>query len=496
LDAFGMKIEIVDATAEHVRILARTMRDEDRAEISGMNCHVRHTLHDLYRTSLNSRTALVDGVVAAVWGLQGGLLDDVGYPWLFTAPAAERAPVAFVKTAGRELAGMLATHRILLTRVMASYERSIRLFERLGFRIGPVVTESSGIGYRQMVLERDRAPPSGPFVVFGLPRSRTAWLARFLSYDGWAVHHDLPIAMGSVREMLDALRQPETGTVETGLTRGARTILDAFPAVRIVVVRRSVDDVRASAARLGWGYANGYLEGEAARLEEIAALPGALVVDYADLAKERVCRRVFEHCLGRPFDQAWWRALAGRNIQVGVEHEALLEQRRPAIAAFFDDLDRYVTIQHEPFETFYRDAAALFPLHALEAGGFAGLTLDPDADMARALEREGNLLITTARNASGVVGYLMFMINPCFESRGVRLGFQNIFFVRRDYRGGLGRISVGGRMHAAARAGLKARGVTAMVGRAGVRADGAKQKHLYDRLGAHAMGSLHFLRLD
>jgi hypothetical protein len=434
--------------------------------------------------------------VAAVWGMQGGLLDDIGYPWLFTTPTAERAPVAFVKTAGRELVGMLATHRTLITRVMASYERSVRLFERLGFRIGPVVAEPDGVGYRQMVLERDWAPTNGPFVVFGLPRSRTAWLARFLAYDGWMVHHDLPITMMSVREMLEALGRPDTGTVETGLTRGARAILDAFPAVRIVVVRRSVEEVRASAARLGWGYADGYIEGEAARLEEIAAIPGALVVDYADLAKERICRRVFEHCLGRPFDPAWWKALVGQNIQVGAEHEALLERRREAIAAFFNDLDHYVTIQHESFETFYRDAAALFPLHAAEAGGFAGLALDPDVDMARAMEREGNLLITTARNASGMVGYLLFMLNPCFESRGVRLGFQNIFFVRRDYRGGLGRSSIGGRMHAAARVGLRARGVTAIVGRAGVRAVGAKQKHLYDRLGAHSMGSLHFLRLD
>src|SRR5262245_47596185 len=46
--------------------------------------------------------------------------------------------------------------------------------------------------------------------------------------------------------------------------------------------------------------------------------PNVLRVSFADLARESVCARVFEHCLPYYHDPAWWASLAPVNVQISV----------------------------------------------------------------------------------------------------------------------------------------------------------------------------------
>jgi len=150
-----MRIEIVPLTFAHLRIMARTMRTDDRAEIEGLGQVVRHVLHRLFRNSTHCGAARVDGELAAVWGCEGELVSSVGMPWLFTAPAVERVPVGFFKTARRQVALMLRTRRMLMTDVLATYERSLRFFSIMGFEIEePRPAGPHGLLYRRIRLER------------------------------------------------------------------------------------------------------------------------------------------------------------------------------------------------------------------------------------------------------------------------------------------------------------------------------------------------------
>ena len=90
-----MICEVRPATLADIRALARTLREPDRIEITGSGLAVRHGLHSLFQRSLVCRTALVDDKVAAVGGMVGAMLDDTAFPWLFTTPAIERAPLFF-----------------------------------------------------------------------------------------------------------------------------------------------------------------------------------------------------------------------------------------------------------------------------------------------------------------------------------------------------------------------------------------------------------------
>jgi hypothetical protein len=124
------------ATITDVYALAATLRDGDRAEILAMGRDPRRALRFAYRVSLlPPRVATVDGAIAAMWGLGGDLISDVGEPWLLTGHAAGRVPFAFVRIAKAELDAMLAVKPRLENYVAADYPKAVRLVEGLGFQL-------------------------------------------------------------------------------------------------------------------------------------------------------------------------------------------------------------------------------------------------------------------------------------------------------------------------------------------------------------------------
>ena len=58
----------------------------------------------------------------------------------------------------------------------------------------------------------------GPFIIYGLPRSRTQWLSKFLGYGGRQVGHDIAIEADTVQGFVDN-RSALAGTVENGAMR-------------------------------------------------------------------------------------------------------------------------------------------------------------------------------------------------------------------------------------------------------------------------------------
>lgn len=132
------RIEIVPAELPHLRAMESNMRPADRCEIAGLGVTVRRALWKAYRNSPVCKTALVDGEVAALWGVCVGLQSGTAkVPWLHTATAIEKIPVSFVKLAKTELAAMIALYPKLESYVAAEYVGAIGLLKLLGFTIEP-----------------------------------------------------------------------------------------------------------------------------------------------------------------------------------------------------------------------------------------------------------------------------------------------------------------------------------------------------------------------
>lgn len=161
------------------------------------------------------------------------------------------------------------------------------------------------------------------FVVYALPRSRTAWLSVFLTYGAWACRHEAAAFMRKVGDLPALLSQPNTGTVETSASYGHALVKHYAPAAKIAVIRRPVDEVVASTLELAKGLVvydepmlRRNMEYGARTLDAIAAEPGVLALDYSALNTEEGARQIFEHCLPYAFDRGHWEALKDQNLQV------------------------------------------------------------------------------------------------------------------------------------------------------------------------------------
>src|SRR5215472_5799290 len=108
------------------------------------------------------------------------------------------------------------------------------------------------------------------FLVLAMPRSRSAWLARYLQYGEYQVGHDELRHMRSLADVQSWLSQEKTGSVETACAPWWRLI----PAgMRIVTVHRPVAAVAASLRRGGMQFADAdmlpVLEHAEAKLRQI-----------------------------------------------------------------------------------------------------------------------------------------------------------------------------------------------------------------------------------
>lgn len=140
-----LEITIIPTTRDHIYELIETIRDDDRKEIEAMGITCAKGLWVSYKASFRTRTALIDGKVAAVWGVGGDLLSDTARPWLLTSyEVLKISPIAFARIYRSEVRGLLSLYSHLVNWVWADHASAIRMLEICGFKIGEI--EKIGLG--------------------------------------------------------------------------------------------------------------------------------------------------------------------------------------------------------------------------------------------------------------------------------------------------------------------------------------------------------------
>lgn len=172
------------------------------------------------------------------------------------------------------------------------------------------------------------------FVVFSLPRSRSAWLSAFLGAPGRVVGHDIGVTCSSPSEFAWRLRNEMAGTCETGAAFAAPLIRQMIPDVRFVTIRRSITQVCASLARFGIVDVEDEMAERDMALDAIERrYPDTMRLEFADLIRPTVCGVLHQFCTGLPMDGVWWAALDALNIQVDMARQlALLHANAGQIA--------------------------------------------------------------------------------------------------------------------------------------------------------------------
>lgn len=355
------------------------------------------------------------------------------------------------------------------------------------------------------------AEAHAPFIIFALPRSRTAWLSHFLSYGDWMCGHEEARHMRSLDDVKAWFSQPNSGTIETAAAPWWRLIDTITPGAKVVVVRRPVSEVVDSLMAIpGCQFDRATLERDMARLDrkliQIAArYPGALSINFADLDREDVCADLFEHCLPYTHDSARWQALSLVNIQINMP--ALIrycQAYRASIAKLAANATHKIrtamalrppvqqdgmTIQMESFDTWLAGAKHVLAEHHAQIGESPDNWRNKNIPLLRAIDELGMMQITTARSNGRMFGYLMTLFSPSLAAEGVMTAVNTAFFADPDCPG------LGLKMQRSALSSFKERGISEVLWETNTVGGGQRIGAIYRRLGAEEKGSVYRLRL-
>jgi hypothetical protein len=150
-----VRVEVRESRISDVYRLAGSLREGDAAEVAALGFDPRAALRRSFRDAVLRRSYFVDGELAAMSGLCGAFLSDIGEPYLLTAPVVERAKVSFLRHARASVAEMLEWRMRLEGHVAASYVRACRLLTALGFTLtAPEPLGPNGALFQQYSLMR------------------------------------------------------------------------------------------------------------------------------------------------------------------------------------------------------------------------------------------------------------------------------------------------------------------------------------------------------
>lgn len=349
-----------------------------------------------------------------------------------------------------------------------------------------------------------------PYIIYALPRSRTYWLSRFLTYGAWSCGHDEILHLRSMDDVASWLSQPCTGTVETNAASFWRLV----PNLKTVVIRRPVEEVVESTIKTGLpvGEPSGFtrhIQRLDYKLDQIVArVPNVLIVTFDELKTEEGCQKVFEFCLPYQHDQTWWNYMAPINLQVNIHHTlkyftAHLPQlnklakiaKHKIIASMSHALadieheDGFV-FREEKMKAMFDDARRLFADHCVVVGEEPDAYMHKNLELIQRLEDIDALQIMTARENGRIYGYLVSILCPSMDSPDVKVATQTMFYTDPAMPG------LGRRLQRAAIERLREKGVGEAYFHAGVRGSGPRMGSLYQRIGAQPHGNWYKLLLE
>lgn len=127
-------MEIVTATLAHVQELGKNMNAEDIAELKALGMKPHRALWRSWRVSVVRKAIIVDGEVAAIWGVVGGILGVSGAVWLLTGPKLRKLhPITIARIYRNEVRELLETYQVIENLVDCGYIGAVRMLKIAGF---------------------------------------------------------------------------------------------------------------------------------------------------------------------------------------------------------------------------------------------------------------------------------------------------------------------------------------------------------------------------
>lgn len=129
-----MTHKILTATLAHVQELGKNMNAEDVAELKALGLKPHRALWRGWKVSTIRKALIVDGEVAAIWGVVGGFMGTTGIAWLLTGPKFRQIPpIRLARLYQNEVRKLLETYQVIENLVDCGYIGAVRMLKIAGF---------------------------------------------------------------------------------------------------------------------------------------------------------------------------------------------------------------------------------------------------------------------------------------------------------------------------------------------------------------------------
>lgn len=125
----------IEARAYHCGQMCRLLRIEHQEAVAQIGIDAHRELRARFEASVFRRAWLINGKLAALFGVTGGMLSSGGFLWLALSVEAQRHPVAIVKEGRRQLDDIMRTKRELATTILGHDHAALRLAIFFGFHV-------------------------------------------------------------------------------------------------------------------------------------------------------------------------------------------------------------------------------------------------------------------------------------------------------------------------------------------------------------------------
>lgn len=129
-----MLITIVPSEPSHLSLLSDNIREKDKKECIRLGCQPLHAITQCFKQAVLRSTVLVDGEVAAVFGITGSLFSSQNTLYLITSEVVKKiSHITFVRICLQELEKFMMICEKLICYVDVEYKEAIKLLELVGF---------------------------------------------------------------------------------------------------------------------------------------------------------------------------------------------------------------------------------------------------------------------------------------------------------------------------------------------------------------------------
>lgn len=137
-------IQIIPTERSHLSTMMDSFTETHQETAQKLNKNPKKALSKAFRRSLYAKTAIIDGKIAAIWGIYGVYMGNVGYPWLLMTNEVQSHPFKVAFCYRQELKEMLQLFPTLIDIVDINHTKTVRMLKIMGFTFNEVPMEING----------------------------------------------------------------------------------------------------------------------------------------------------------------------------------------------------------------------------------------------------------------------------------------------------------------------------------------------------------------